>query len=72
MSKKLINRPTLVPEQRKSTRSIKAFFEDAELVIVSIGRLVTKCESTALKLFVLFHLVLDLIIVAYVMLGKLG
>lgn len=72
MSQNVTNRPSLVPAERRSTQRIKYFFEDAELIVVSAGNLFAKCEPAALKLFVLFHLLLDLIIVAYFMLSKLG
>jgi hypothetical protein len=46
-------------------------FDRAELIVERTGGLLTKCEPTALKVFLLAHLIFDLVFVAWCVLTKL-
>jgi hypothetical protein len=50
---------------------INSFFDAAELIVERLGKLLTKCEPTTLRLFLLAHLVFDLVFVGWCIVTKL-
>ncbi len=61
----------LVPFKGDSVSRINTFFDEAELIAKRSGTLLTKCEATALRLFLFAHLIFDLIFVAWCIVTKL-
>ncbi len=66
-----ISKPTNLPV-RESFPKTTAFFDCAELIVERTGTLLGKGEATLVKLFLVFHLILDLLIVAWFLLSKVA
>ena len=71
MAQRLSNKPSIVPERQGSLPKINSFFDGAILIARRTTELVSAVEPAVLRLFLLCHLILDLVIVS-VVLWKFG
>lgn len=59
-----------VPVRGNSSVRINRFFDKAELIVERSGALISKSKLAVLNLFLLVHLIVDLIIVLVFVLSK--
>jgi hypothetical protein len=69
MSVELESRTPSVPAKREFPK-LDRFFDTAEHIVERSGSLLSKSETTFIKLFLLVHLVIDLIVVLIFVLTK--
>lgn len=70
MSQHLTNQSSDLPAERSSFPKIDRFFNTAEHIVERSGSLLSKSETAFIKLFLLVHLVIDLVVVLIFVLTK--
>jgi hypothetical protein len=72
MSQKLTKRPSVLPSTRKSYPKIDSFFDSAEHIVERSEVLLSKSKPAVISLFLLIHLIIDLVVVLIFVLTKRG
>jgi hypothetical protein len=67
-----ISKPTILPAERDSFQKLNRFFDVAELIVTRTDRLVSLGKPAAINLFLMLHLLIDLIVVLVVLLKRSG
>ena len=67
---RISTKPSVLPARRDSFPRINSFFDGGILIAKRSVALLSECEPALLKLFLLLHLILDLVIVSVVLLRK--
>jgi hypothetical protein len=63
-----ITKPTILPAKQDQFPKLNRGFDRAELIVVRVDRLVSLGKPAAINLFLLLHLLIDLIVVLVVLL----
>lgn len=63
-----VSKPSILPAQQEQFPKLNRAFDCAELIVVRVDRLVSLGKPAAINLFLLLHLLIDLVVVLVVLL----
>ena len=68
MSQRIATKPSILPDKPDPFPRINSFFDAAELCVERSDRLLSKSKPAVISLFLLLHLVIDLVAITIVLL----